>query len=68
MAGAEPRGPMAQARAASAVGRAAGPVPEDKGRRPARYCVKLLANSAAIVFVAFLVSLVRSPLRGHTPR
>ena len=46
---------------------AAGPVPEGKGRRPARYCVKLLVNSTAIVIVAFLVSLGRRPLRGHTP-
>ena len=42
-------------------------VPEGKGRRPARYRVKLLVNSAAIAIVAFLVSLGRRPLRGRTP-
>ena len=54
-------------KAANAAGRATGPVLEGKGRRPARYCVKLLVNSAAIAIVAFLVSLGRRPLRGHTP-
>jgi hypothetical protein len=44
-----------------------GDVPEGKGRRPARCCVKLLADSTAIAFVAFLASLGRRPLRGHTP-
>jgi hypothetical protein len=58
-----------------------GDVPKGKGRRPARYCVKLLVDSTAIVIVAFLlgiafgdtrdelkyVSLGRRPLRGHTP-
>src|SRR5664279_2308917 len=38
-----------------------GDVPEGKGRRPARYCVKLLVDSTAIVIVAFLVSLGRRP-------